>query len=475
MNQQNKLNSSFITIIIVFFFWGFVAASNGILIPLFKNKFALSHFQSQFVDTAFYLAYAVGSIIYFILSSKYGDPLNRFGYKKGLVFGLLLSSIGALMFIPAANYNSYTFLLLALFTIGLGFALQQIVANPFVANYGDKKHGAHRLNLAGGINSFGTTIGPVLLSLALFGSPVSPKPESMGIDAVKTPALILFGLFVICAALIQFNKMPEITDKSTHTNDFSLLKYPKLMFGMMAIFLYVGVEVTIQSNLGGLMEMPEIKGIGHKDLAPYISLYWGSLMIGRWTGAISVFNLKKYSRLLFQILIPLIAFAVVFTVNYYTDNDTSEFINYLPFVLFAIIMFIVSGENPATTLTYLAGSAVVLMLIGLFSKGDLAWMAFTSGGLFCSVMWPCIFTLSISGLGKHTNKGSSLLIMMILGGAIVPPIQGYLADSTNSHTSYWVTVVCFAYLTWFATYAKKQQNDETNQESVDSDLLKSGH
>ncbi|MEZ4805768.1 MAG: MFS transporter [Bacteroidia bacterium] len=289
MNTQ-KINASFFVIVTVFFFWGFVAASNGILIPLFKFKFHLSQFQSQLVDLAFYLAYGVGAIIYFFISTAFGDPLNKIGYKKGLILGLVISAIGALMFIPAANLNSYPFLLLALFTIGLGFALQQIVANPFVANFGDKKFGSHRLNLAGGLNSFGTTIGPVLLSLALFGSAQAPKPEVMGIESVKFPALILFGLFILCAILLTLSKLPKVSSDEEITKDFSVFKYPQLTFGMLAIFLYVGVEVSIQSNLAALLEMPEIKGIDHTTIAPYISLYWGSLMIGRWTGLSQCFS-----------------------------------------------------------------------------------------------------------------------------------------------------------------------------------------
>lgn len=467
MNQPQKINSTFFVIVTVFFFWGFVAASNGILIPLFKAKFKLTQFQSQWVDSAFYLAYAVGSIIYFIYSTKKGDPLNKIGYKKGLVYGLVISSIGALLFIPAADNNSYALLLLALFTIGLGFALQQIVANPFVANFGDKATGAHRLSLAGGINSFGTTIGPVLLSIALFGSIEKPKPEEMGIDSVKLPAMILFGLFILCAFIIQISKLPQVSSNDTHTDDFKLSEHPNLILGMVGIFLYVGVEVSIQSNMGALLEMSEIKGIDHTKIAPYISLYWGSLMIGRWTGAITVFNLNKTKKLLATIVVPLIAFAVVYVINLQHGYDVSDFITYLPFVFLAIFLFIISGDNASKTLLYLASAATILMIVGLMSSGTMALLSFTSGGLFCSVMWPCIFSLSIGNLGKYTNQGSSLLIMMILGGAVVPPLQGWIADQSNAHTSYIVTVFCFAYLAWFAYKIGQSKTGDPN--IVDSD------
>ncbi len=453
MNSQ-KINSSFFVIVSVFFFWGFVAASNGILIPLFKYKFELTQFQSQLVDLAFYLAYAVGAIIYFFLSTLFGDPLNKIGYKKGLVIGLIISAFGALLFIPAANNNSYLFLLLALFVIGLGFALQQIVANPFVANFGDKKYGSHRLNLAGGINSFGTTIGPVLLSLALFGSPQAPKPEAMGIESVKVPAMILFFLFMVCAILLFISKLPQVSSTEEFTRDFGAFRYPQLTFGMIAIFLYVGVEVSIQSNLAALLEMPEIRGIDHTLISPFISLYWGSLMIGRWTGALTVFRFSGLNKIIMQVLVPLLAFGIVYTINLYLGNDVSDFVLYLPFVILAIVLFIISGEDAARTLLILASAAVIMMCVGLLSNGETALFAFISGGLFCSVMWPCIFTLAINGLGKYTNQGSSLLIMMILGGALVPPFQGWLADVSNAHSSYIVTVFCFAYLAWYAFRVK---------------------
>lgn len=474
--NQHKINSSFIVIISVFFFWGFVAASNGILIPLFKHKFTLTQFQSQLVDLAFYFAYFVGALIYFIVSAVAGDPLNKIGYKRGLVYGLILSSIGALMFIPAANQNSYGFLLIALFTIGLGFALQQIVANPFVVNFGDRSRGAQRLNMAGGINSFGTTIGPVLLSLALFGSVLAPKPDLIGLESVKTPALFLFGLFAFCALIISVSKLPQVSNTEHFTGDLGALRYPQLSLGMIAIFCYVGVEVTIQSNLGALLAMKEIKGIDHTRIAPYISLFWGSLMVGRWTGSLSVFNLGKDMRLVLQFLVPLVAFGIVCMVNYIVGNEIGDFIFYLPVVIIGSILFVAAGDKPAKVLLILSLSACLMMLIGLFSSGTLALLSFISGGLFCSVMFPCIFSLAINGLGKYTNQASSLLIMMILGGALIPPFQGWIADKTNPHTSYIVTLFCFGYLAFYAFRVRNIPREDAHKDemAVDEHIV-SGH
>ncbi len=448
---MQKLQSSFVALISVFFFWGFVAASNGILIPLFKDKFTLSQFQSQLVDLAFYAAYAVGSVVYFFTSRAIGDPIDKIGYKKALILGLLISASGSLFFIPAASFNSYPLLLCALFVIGLGFALQQIVANPFVINFGAKETGAQRLNLAGGINSFGTTIGPVILSYALFGNINAPAVTENNLDAVKMPALILFALFILCAAILWFSKLPAVTNSEKLDKDLGALKYPQLTLGMIAIFVYVGVEVSIQSNMGALLAMPEIKGVDHTKISHFISLYWGSLMIGRWTGALAVFNFSKNIKILMQMLTPLLAFGVIYGVNYLRGSHVEDFIFYIPYILLASVIFIFSGDNPARTLLILSVTACFMMIIGLISTGNLALYSFISGGLFCSVMWPCIFALAITGLGKYTNQGSSLLIMMILGGALIPPFQGYLVDLLkNAHQSYIVTVCCFAYLAWYA-------------------------
>lgn len=455
---MQKSNSSFIALISVFFFWGFVAASNGILIPLFKAKFELSQFQSQLVDLSFYAAYGVGSFIYFIISRASGDPIFKIGYKKALILGLLISALGSLFFIPAANLNSYPLLLCALFVIGLGFALQQIVANPFVINFGAKETGAQRLNLAGGINSFGTTIGPVILSYALFGNINAPAAADSSLDAVKIPALILFLLFLLCATILWFSKLPEITantnDENNSTSELGAFKYPQLTLGMIAIFVYVGVEVTIQSNMSALLALPEIKGLDHTKISHFISLYWGSLMIGRWTGSIGVFKLNKPTKLVLRFVVPLIAFGVIYGVNFLRGSKVDDYILYIPFIVLASLIFVIAGDNPIKGLLILSLSAMLMMIVGLFTKGDLALYSFMSGGLFCSVMWPCIFAIAINGLGKYTNQGSSLLVMMIFGGAIIPPVQGLLVDAFGAHISYIVTVFCFAYLAWYAFKVK---------------------
>ncbi len=432
----------------VFFFWGFVAASNTVLIPFFKENFKLAQWQSQLVDLAFYAAYFGGSLIYFIYAVTKGDLLNKIGYKKGLIVGFMLSALGALLLIPAASFGSYTFLLIALAVIGLGFTLQQIVANPYMIAIGNPATGAQRINMAGGINSLGTMIGPLLISWALFGQINEANPTSL--DVVQVPYLILALCLVLFAVLLSYSRLPAITKNEKLQHDLGALKFPQLTLGMAAIFVYVGVEVSIQSNMPALMSEPSILGLGHTETVHFISLYWGSLMIGRWTGAIGVFNPTPALKRLLITVIPLGAFAVILLVNKIKGSPMDDLLGYLPFVFIAIAGFYLGQDKPARTLILFSLLGMAMMLLGLFLDGRLALYAFVSGGLFCSIMWPCIFALSIAGLGKYTNQGSSLLVMMILGGAIIPPLQGYLADVVTIHLSYWVPVVCFAFLAFYA-------------------------
>jgi FHS family L-fucose permease-like MFS transporter len=493
------------TLVTVFFFWGFIAASNGIFIPFCKTHFKLSQFESQLIDTAFYGAYFIGSLLLFIISSSIKvDILNRIGYKSGIIWGLMISIAGALVMIPAVNSGSFFFILGAFFVIALGFSLQQTAAQPFAVTLGDPSTGAHRLNLGGSVNSTGTTLGPLIVSFALFGSVAEGASASADISSIKNLYLIVAGVFFLAAIIFFISKLPKTTgdehiEKSNKAlsslliltavlvviillgqftslgklalttlaliavfiilfasyasarkngDGWGAMKYPQLILGMLAIFVYVGVEVSIQSNMGALLNTPAFGNKTESHISQYISLYWGSLMIGRWTGAISVFNLKKQTRMLMTVLVPLLAFAFVLAVNVLRGNDVSDLYFYVICVGIMIAGTFYGQEKPVKTLLIFSVLAAIAMLIGMFTSGIVATYAFMSGGLFCSVMWPCIFALSIAGLGKYTSEGSAFLIMMILGGAIIPPLQGALADKMTIHTSYIVTVACFAYLIW---------------------------
>ena len=545
--NTNKNQSALTTLVTVFFFWGFIAASNGVFIPFCKTYFSIDQFQSQLVDFAFYGAYYLGALLLFVISSSLKkDILNSWGYKTGIVYGLLISALGALLmfpFIDGAKQGDtpvFYLVLLALFIVGLGFSLQQTAANPFVISLGEEKSGSQRLNLAGGVNSFGTTIGPIVIALIIFGSSPLSGDElnemiinneiklttiqylyiGVGLLFLAASALFYFSkklpnsktnelfepankaknilvlltiIIAICFGLIfsTYTTSNNISSSSVETNRLSLLiialiavigcifyanskasknskgwgamKYPQLVLGMLAIFTYVGVEVTIQSNLGELLKSvsDKVKNLNplglevmnDAEIAPFISLYWGGLMIGRWVGAITVFNPSKGLKKWLLIIVPYIAFGVILLVNYgkYTSFEI---------LLFSICIatqvggFLIAKDKPIRTLKIFSSLGIIGMIIGVFTSGNLALYALLSGGLFCSIMWPCIFTLSLTGLGKYTAQGSAFLIMMILGGAIIPPLQGKLADIFSIQSSYWIAVVCFVYLLFYSYKTK---------------------
>ncbi|MFM7017587.1 MFS transporter [Flavobacterium sp.] len=453
-SEQIKTNwAQFIPLVTVFFFWGFVAASNDILIPVFKKAFDLTQGQSQLVSVAFYIAYTVGSLIYMLISLAIGkDLVNKIGYKNGLALGLTISALGTLLFYPAANLHSFPLMLSGLFTVALGFSLQQTVANPLAIALGPITTGSQRLTLAGGINNFGTTIGPLIVSFAIFGVATSTNTE-MSIESVKIPYLVLGVAFLVVAVLLKMSSLPEhpeaieetVTEGSTLKT--SALQYPQLILGMIAIFIYVGVEVSTASNLPAYME--KNLGLLTQNIAPYISLYWASLMIGRWTGAVEAFTDKMDLQKILRFVAPYLAFGVFLIVNAIAKHDLTPFYVYALIILVLIAADIASKGNPARMLVLFSALGIVSLAVGMATSGMVSVYAFISVGLFCSTLWPCIFTLAVSGLGKHTSQGSSFLIMMIMGGGIVSWLQGTVADSIGIQNSYIVGVLCFAYLAFY--------------------------
>lgn len=446
------------TLVTVFFFWGFVAASNDILIPVFKKAFTLTQGESQLVSLAFYIAYTVGSLIYMGISLLLKeDIVNKIGYKNGLSLGLLISALGTLLFYPAANTGSFPLMLGGLFIVALGFSLQQTVANPLAISLGPVQTGSQRLTLAGGVNNFGTSIGPLIVSFAIFGASTSTHTD-MSIEGVKGPYLILGLAFLLVAVLLKCSSLPDKPEAIAERVEEGLqdrssaLKYPQLVLGMIAIFVYVGVEVSTASNLPAYME--KHLNLLTKDIAPYISLYWASLMIGRWTGAVEVLSNNKSTQKLLKLLMPYLAFLLFLGVNTIAGNDLSPFYIYALVILILIAADLLSQGNPWRMLFIFSVLGALGIITGMCTDGMLSVYAFTSVGLFCSTLWPCIFTLAISGLGKHTSQGSSFLIMMIMGGGIVSWLQGYVADLSNIQASYGVGVVCFVYLAVYALVVK---------------------
>ena len=504
------------TLVLVFFFWGFIAASNSIFIPFCKTHFNLTQFESQLIGSAFYGAYFIGSLVLFLCSNLIGyDILNKIGYKKGIIYGLLISVVGALLIILAANANSFPAILAAFFVVALGFSLQQTAAQPFAILLGDPATGSHRLNLGGSLNSIGTTIGPLIVSFFLFGSPDS-KNSVVTVTNINLLYLIVAGVFAAVAIFFSFSKklpdgkndekfetankaagslllmtfligsiivigqltnVPKLTlllltlvsvvvilfysNQSAIKNEagWGAMKYQQLIYGMIAIFIYVGVEVTIDNNFGALLKTPGYiteLGLDESEISKYISLYWGSMMIGRWTGAVSVFNFKGNMKKLMMVVVPFIAFAIVLGVSKIYGNDTSDLYGYAIWIIIALAVFFYGQEKPVKTLFAVSIFAGIAMLIGVFSSGITSVYAFMAGGLACSVMWPCIFSLGLGGLGKYTSQGSAFLIMMILGGAIIPPLQGALGDNVNigMHQSYLVAAACFGIVALLALKLK---------------------
>lgn len=447
---------------LLFFMWGFITCLNDILIPHFKAVFTLSYFQSSLVQFAFFGAYFIGSLLYFIFSSIYGDPINHIGYKNGILSGLTISAIGTFLFYPAAVYVSFGFFLVALFILALGFTLLQIAANPFVAILGSAETASHRLSLSQAFNSFGTTIAPIVGGLFILekaGAGVS------GIDSVKTPYLIFTAVFILLIFIFKISKLPEFSSDEKPERGMGALKYPQLVFGIFAVFFYVGGEVTVGSFMSNFAGLPEIKGLTPQQSTLYVSLYWGSLMIGRFTGSVSVFNPGKIAKKVLTLFVPFITFFfivwILFLKEQHTGSDVSYFMFikdmyvYLIYIAIAVMAFFLGQAKPAQTLLLFSCACVILLIISQLTTGETALWSVISLGLYNSIMWPVIFTLAITGLGKHTSQGSSLLVMAILGGAIIPPIQGLLADYKGLHYSFIVPIICYVYLAFYGWKVKQ--------------------
>ncbi|MCC9043516.1 MFS transporter [Myroides sp. M-43] len=264
-------------------------------------------------------------------------------------------------------------------------------------------------------------------------------------------------ILLLSAALIVIGGSIVFAFRNSRKNKqgWGAMQYPQLLLGMFGIFAYVGVEVSIGSNLGELLKLEEFGNLQSSQITPYISMYWGSLMIGRWAGAVSVFNLSKGKQLLAMIVVPFLAYFAVLGANYLAGNDITPLYYYSICVILQIVLTYWAKNKSARTLIMFSLFGLIAMVVGLLSTGVVAIYAFLAGGLACSVLWPAIFNIAIIGLGKYTAQGSSLLIMMILGGGIIPPIQGKVADILGIHQSYIVSLLCFVYLLAFGLVAKR--------------------
>ena len=398
VEAAKKYTGALIVLTSLFFMWGLITSLNDILIPHLKAAFELSYVQVMLIQFCFFGAY-------FVTSLPWGVFVERVGYKSGIVIGLLIAGAGCVMFYPAASARSYPFFLGALFVLAAGITLLQVAANPYVAILGPAKTASSRLNLTQAFNSLGTTIGPWMgTSLILAAVPVAGNAiEKAASEArvVQMPYLGLAATLCVIAVIIGVTALPKIeaqasTSAAGENDPGSVWHYRPLVLGAVAIFVYVGAEVSIGSFLVNFLEQPNIGGLTAVEAGRYLSLYWGGAMVGRFIGS-----------------------------------------------------YVMRTVKPGTVLAFNALAVVVLLAIAMAVAGKTAMWAIIAIGLFNSIMFPTIFTLAIDGLGKRTGEGSGVLCMAIVGGAIIPVAMGWLADNVSLLYAFVLPLVCYLYIAYY--------------------------
>jgi MFS transporter, FHS family, L-fucose permease len=474
--KTTSYRSPLIVITTLFFMWGFITCMNDILVPYLRKVFELNRLESQLVQLCFFGAYFIGSLIYFLISLK-RDPISRIGYKNGILLGLGISAFACLLFYPAATSGSYAFFLIALFILGLGFTLLQIAANPYVAILGRPETASSRLNLSQAVNSFGHTIAPIIGGFLIFhyltrwGAPLlnhagimvtTDKGEPMTAMAVQLPYLVFAGVFILIGVIIAFSKLPQFSTTDPAERGAPALRYRHLILGIIAIFLYVGSEVSIGSV--AINYMKELVGYPEIEAKSFLAFYWGGAMIGRFMGSIMLGGMKsRRKKILSMIGSAAAAFAVIYFAVYIESGFTFGIERIWPFLIILVlnmIAFQLGQSKPGQTLMVFALVIIAMLIATLLSTGQVALWTILGIGLFNSIMWSNIFTLAIAGLGKHTSQGSSLLVMAIFGGAIIPPIQGAIADALNGyHYSFFVPILAYVYLAWYGWKGHKPKKE----------------
>jgi FHS family L-fucose permease-like MFS transporter len=372
------------------------------LIPHLKNVFDLSYSQAMLVQFCFFGAY-------FLVSMPAGMVVKKIGYQKGIVLGLLIASVGCGLFYPAASLHSYPVFLAALFVLASGITVLQVSANPYVSILGDEKTASSRLTLTQAFNALGTTIAPFFGGLLILGI-ASGSFESieqqklMQAQAVQIPYLLLALSLLVLAAIFAFIKLPQISEPDTRdqTNDGSAWQYKHLVLGAVGIFVYVGAEVGIGSFLINFMAMDAIAGLEESEAAHYLTYFWGGAMVGRFIGA-------------------------------------------------AVMQKIDAG----LVLFFNACCAILLLIVAIIASGSLAMWAVLLIGLCNSIMFPTIFSLALRGLKQHTSQGSGILCLAIVGGAIIPLLQGFLADTAGVQISFILPLLCFVFIAYYGLKGSK--------------------
>jgi FHS family L-fucose permease-like MFS transporter len=433
-----------VVVIILFFMWGFIACLNDILIPKFQVVFQLQHWQAMLIQTAFFGAYFIVSFAYFIISISTGDPIVRNGYKNGIIFGLVLAAAGCLGFFPAAQYHSYLLFLISLFVLASGTAILQITANPYVSILGPPESSSSRMNLAQALNSLGTTIAPIIGGYLIFET---VNPSETNADSVKLPYLALAASLLLIAVLIKAARLPRVTgDEIVIVSGKGALQFRHLVLGVVCIFMYVGGEVTIGSNIINFLRLPHIAGFDEAESKHYLAFFWGGAMVGRFFGAVALANFSSdWYKYIMMIIISLITFITV-----YGFYGVDQAFIILSLIAVNFVVLLLGRFIPSRTVGLYACTIIILLLLGTFAQGHLAMWSIIAIGLFNSIMFPTIFDLAIKGLGAYTSQASSLLVMAIVGGAIIPPLQGLFADLSGSiQLSFVVPMICYLYILFY--------------------------
>ncbi len=433
--------SSFAVMTVLFFMWGFMTVFNDILIPRFKEAFTLDYFQAMLVQFAFFGAYFIGALSYFLISAMAGDPIARIGYKNGLVIGLLISATGSAIFWPAATVLSYPLFLIALFVVGLGFAMLQIAANPYVTILGPERTASSRLNFAQAFNSVGTTIGPLIGGYLIFQYFASTGAH--GAESVKVPYIAFCAVFLVLAMIFFMIHLPHVGEGEVKRGA-GALKYPHVVFGVVAIFMYVGGEVSIGSSIINFLGQKSVAGLDPVEASKYVSLFWGGMLIGRFMGAVELSEMKTRNKQIFLLAIPIVAFSILGTLRGWTVVK-----NYLPLLVLCWVLFQFGKALAGRTLLIFSAAIVVLLLMAIVFGGALAMWCVVGVGLFTSIGWPNIFSLTLDGTGIYKSQVSALLVMAILGGALLPPLQGHIADIAGLQISYIIPLIAYGYVGFY--------------------------
>ncbi len=431
----------FTVMTVLFFMWGFMTVFNDILIPRFKEAFTLNYFQAMLVQLAFFGAYFIGALVYYLISATAGDPIARIGYKNGVVIGLLISAAGSALFWPAAAIISYPLFLVALFVVGLGFAMLQIAANPYVTILGPERTASSRLNLAQAFNSVGTTIGPLIGGYLIFQ--YFAKTGAHGAESVKVPYIAFCIVFLFLAAIFFFTHLPHIGEGKIERGA-GVLKHPHVVLGVLAIFMYVGGEVSIGSSIINFLGQKTVAGLDPVEASKYVALFWGGMLIGRFMGAVELSEMKKVNKQIFLAAIPVAAFMILGSLRGWAVVR-----NYLPLLALCWLLFQFGKALAGRTLLIFSATITLSLLVAIIFGGKLAMWCIVGVGLFTSIGWPNIFSLALDGMGAYKSQVSSLLVMAILGGALLPPLQGHIADIAGLQISYVVPLVAYAYVGFY--------------------------